>query len=364
MKQPAVLVLGPDRGAISGVATHLNLLFGSELARRFELVHFQVGREGRAESRLELLARMLTSPFALAAAIVRTGATLVHVNTSLDARAYWRDLAYVLAARLCGARVVYQIHGGTVQDFYKPVLRVTLKWPDAVVVLSRCELEELRSLVPEERVALVPNAIDCTPFRPQRPADQGAPLRLVHIGRLVKVKGVHEMVEGLALALRQGVSASLVIAGDGPELKPLQEAVAELSIAEHVSFAGAAFGERKAQLLGEADVLVFPTYHREGLPYALLEGMAAGLVPVTTRVGAIPDVVTEGVHGVFVRERDPQAVARAIARLAADRPGLARMSAACRERVTTAYSIERLAEDFTALYRKLEGRSWAPSQAG
>ena len=125
-----------------------------------------------------------------------------------------------------------------------------------------------------------------------------------------------------------------------------------------------AFGERKTRLLGEAHALLFPTYHREGLPYALLEGMAAGLVPITTRVGAIPDVVTEGVHGVFVRARDAQAVAQAIAQLAADRAGLARMSAACRERVAAAYSIERLADDFTALYRKLEGRSWAPSQAG
>jgi glycosyltransferase involved in cell wall biosynthesis len=365
MKRPAVLILGPDRAAISGVATHLNLLFGSELARRFELEQFQVGSEGRAESRLGLAMRLLTSPFALAAAILRSGAAIVHVNTSLDARAYWRDLAYVLAAKLCGARVVYQIHGGTTRDFWQPALRATLKWPDVIVVLSRCEFEELREIVPEAAVERVPNAIDGTPWQHRRaPTDARAPLRLIHIGRLVKAKGIYEMVEGLALARRQGVAARLVIAGDGPEAAPLEQAVRDLALEEHVFFAGPAFGERKARLLGEAHALLFPTYHREGLPYVLLEGMAAGLVPITTRVGAIPDVVTEGVHGLFVRERDAQAVAQAIARLAADRASLARMSVACRERVATAYSIERLADDFTALYRKLEGNSWAPSQAG
>ncbi|HEY8249904.1 MAG TPA: glycosyltransferase family 4 protein [Burkholderiales bacterium] len=366
MKQPVVLLLGPDRGAISGVSTHLNLLFGSALARRFDLAQFQVGSEGRTEGRIGLLARMAASPFLLAAAILRTRAAIVHVNTSLNTRSYWRDLAYVAAAKLCGARVVYQIHGGTLQDFYKPVLRATLRWPDVIVVLSRCELEETRAIVPEQSVALVPNAIDCTPFqRHRRPApDPRAPLGLIHIGRLVKEKGVFEMVEGLALARRQGVAASLVIAGDGPALSGLQERVERLGLAERVSFAGPAFGERKARLLGEADVLLFPTYHREGLPYVLLEGMAAGLAPITTRVAAIPDVITEGLHGLFVPPRDPEAVARAIAALAADRTRLARMSAACRERVAASYSIERLADDFTMLYHKLERKSWAPSQAG
>ena len=158
------------------MATHLNLLFGSELARRFELAQFRVGSEGRRESRLGLLARIAVSPFLLVAAILRARAAIVHVNTSLNARAYWRDLAYVLAAKLCGARVVYQIHGGTLRDFYRPLSRVTLRWPDAVVVLSRREFDNVREAVGERNVALMPNAIDCTPFlrQPRAAARAGA----------------------------------------------------------------------------------------------------------------------------------------------------------------------------------------------
>jgi hypothetical protein len=104
MKAPSVLVLGPDRSVISGVATHLNLLFGSALARRFNLVHFQVGSEGRKEGRVGMLARLIASPFRLAAAIARADAEIVHVNTSLNRRAYWRDLMYVLAAQCVRSR--------------------------------------------------------------------------------------------------------------------------------------------------------------------------------------------------------------------------------------------------------------------
>jgi len=94
---------------------------------------------------------------------------------------------------------------------------------------------------------------------------------------------------------------------------------------------------------------------RDRMPDGVAEGMAAGLVPIVTRVAAIPDVVTEGIHGRFVPPRDPEAIAQAIVALASDRAALSRMSARCREHARSAYSIERLADDFTALYASLGG---------
>ena len=85
----------------------------------------------------------------------------------------------------------------------------------------------------------------------------------------------------------------------------------------------------------------------------LLEGMAAGAPAITTRVGAIPDVVTEGVHGLFVPSRDSESIARAIGRLAADRDLLARMSAACRRRIASRYSMERLSGEVRRLYSEM-----------
>jgi len=78
-------------------------------------------------------------------------------------------------------------------------------------------------------------------------------------------------------------------------------------------------------------------------------------VPLATRVGAIPDVVVDGVHGVLVPTHDAAAIAQAIAALAADRTLVARMSTAGRERVASSYSVERLAHGFGALYAGLCG---------
>jgi glycosyltransferase involved in cell wall biosynthesis len=70
-------------------------------------------------------------------------------------------------------------------------------------------------------------------------------------------------------------------------------------------------------------------------------------------VGAIPDVVSPREHGLLVEPRDAHAIAQAIAELARDRTALTRMSAACRRRISAAYSVERVAQDFSDLYCEL-----------
>jgi glycosyltransferase involved in cell wall biosynthesis len=369
MKRPVVLVLGPSREAISGVSTHVNMLFDSALARQFSLVHFQVGSEGRAETRLRRVARLAASPFLLARAVVDLGAQIVHLNTTLDARAYWRDLAYLIVAKLCGVRVVYQVHGGALpRDFFRnplltALLKAVLRWPEVVVVLAESELRAYEAFVPGRNVVMLPNGIDCAAYAvPRRPlASAGTPLNLIYLGRLATGKGLPETLQALRLARAHGVSARLVIAGSGPEERSLRDLAGKLGLKQDVTFVGPSYGADKVKLFAGADVMLLPSYS-EGLPYALLEAMAAGVVPIVTRVGAMPDVITEGIHGMLVPPRDAGAIARAIVALGEDRARLGRMSTACCRRVADGYSIGRVAADFAGLYSGL-GATRSPSAA-
>ncbi|HET7766808.1 MAG TPA: glycosyltransferase family 4 protein [Burkholderiales bacterium] len=361
MRRPGALLLGPHRAAVSGVSTHVNLLFASRLASEFSLAHFQVGSEGRNERPVAFAWRMLASPVLLAATILVRRVAIVHINTALNVRAYWRDLAYLIVAKICGARVLWQVHGGSLpQEFFGRVrvldgfLRATLRLPDALIVLARVELEAYREFVPGQQVLLLPNGIDCAPYAAlaREWPDPAAPLRLVYIGRLARGKGLYEALRGLALARTRGARARLVVAGSGPEESRLRRFVDHLGLAGDVLFAGPVFGDHKARLLRGADAALFAS-HSEGLPYALLESMAAGVPAIATRVGAIPDVVVDGVHGLLIPSRDAEAVALAICRLAANRELAARMGAACRRRIASGYSIDRLAEQFRRLYSEL-----------
>jgi glycosyltransferase involved in cell wall biosynthesis len=352
-----VVVLGPSLGALSGVSTHVRMLFASDLARDYDLLHFQVGSEGRRETPLQKLRRFAVSPFQLAWTLMRTRADAVHLNTSLDTKGYWRDLAYLIVARALGRRVVNQIHGGAMpQDFFRGnafltgLLRRFLVGSDVVTVLSSAELAAYRAFDARINVHLVPNAIDPAGLADQeRTYNTDRPLKLVFVGRLVRAKGLFEMVEALAELKRAGRKFELCIAGGGQDQEALMAASQRAGLADRIRFLGGVFGEKKSLLLLDSDVLVFPSY-MEGLPYSLLEAMAAGCVPVTTPVAAIPDVMRDGEHGLFVPVRDAAALALAIAALDDDRQGLLRMAQASRRRALEHYTVARLAEDFCKLY--------------
>lgn len=357
---PRVLLLGPARTALSGVSTHLNLLFES-VSSDFCLSQFQVGSEGRAESRIGKLLRLATSPFALAACLLRSRPRIVHINTAFDPKGYWRDLVYLAVAKASCRKVVYQIHGGAlVGEFFagsralSTLLRLVLSWPDAVVVLGTDEMSAYREFAPRARLVRIANAVPlcAADLRAERYTAKRA-LTVAYLGRLSANKGILETIEAVRILRDRGIDACLTIAGAGAALGEIRHALATSGLGDRARLVGAVTGAAKAQLWQKTDVFALPTFHREGLPYALLEAMTCGAVPVVSRVGAIPDVVQDGVHGLIVPARDAGALADALERLATDRALLHRLALAARARVVSEYSVARLAREFTVLYRSL-----------
>ena len=306
----------------------------------------------RIAGRYELLPFAQRGALSLGAAVLRSGAALVHLHASLDAAARPATLASLAAAKLCGAGVVCEMHRGALPSPPLPAwLRAALALPDALVVPSAVEAQAYRQCLPSQLVVHIAPGIDCAPYQRynRAPASADTPLRLIYLGRLVRDQGLPEAIEALRLVRGRGLAVRLVLAGSGPEELRLRHQVAEAGLARDVAFVGEALGEQRARLLSQADVLVFAAY-RAGVPRVLLESMAAGVVPVAASVGGIPDVVDANEHGVLIEPRDACAIAEAIGALARARALLARMSAACRHRIAAAFSLERLAAELSALY--------------
>ena len=359
----SVLLLGPSLSTVSGVSTHLNQMLGSALAGEFKLIHFQVGSEGRQENTLQKLQRFVFSPLALAISIVKSKPDIVHLNTSLESKAFWRDAAYLIVARFLRKKVVYQVHGGELPEQFfgnnrllTAFLRRLLTWPDAVVLLASVEYEAYKAFASSfNHLLVIPNAIDLNEnFDTGEKSYNLSIIKLGYIGRLAHNKGAFEAIQALSLLQKAGMeNLHLTIAGSGPSEAKLRALVDSLDLNNQIAFTGPVFGEAKNQFWRQTDIFVFPTYHREGLPYTVLESIASGTPLVTTRVGGIPDVIEEGVHGVFVEQHDPAVVAAAIKSLVDDRERLKSMSAACVTRAHEFYGVDRLARQFSELFKTL-----------
>ncbi len=161
-----VMLLGPSLDAVSGVSTHLNQLLQSHLVDEFNFIHFQVGSQGRNETSIQKAMRFVLSPLQLLWRIVQQKPQIVHVNTTMDNKGYWRDMVYLIIARSLGKKIVYQVHGGSLPQFFfknnqwlSHLLRCVLGAADMVVVLGQESLAAYRAFIPGLNVEAIPNAI-------------------------------------------------------------------------------------------------------------------------------------------------------------------------------------------------------------
>ena len=205
-----------------------------------------------------------------------------------------------------------------------------LKATEGVVVPSRLAAGRLAGLgLP--RVEAVPYGVDV----PDMPAVRdGAGCSVLAVGRLVPKKAPLAVLEAARRA-----RVGLVLAGDGPLREQVQQAAGP-----NVVLAGAVAPARVAELMAQADIFVQhsvvdpETGDEEGLPVAILEAMAAALPVVATRHAGIPEAVLDGTTGLLVDEGDVDAMAQALARLAADPALRRRMGAAGWERARDHFS--------------------------
>lgn len=198
-----------------------------------------------------------------------------------------------LAERIEGAKFVI-----TVSDFNKRYLE-----------------ELLRTEKRQGCILRLYNGIDLSLFRFGE--IDAEPQRIVAVGRLVQKKGFAYLIEALRLLKEKGKRVRCDIIGEGEDRENLERMIAESSLAPLVSLPGAKTQTEVIRMMQRAQALVLPCIvgddgNRDGLPTTLLEAMALGVPVVSTRVTGIPEIISDGVDGLLVEQKDAAALARAI----------------------------------------------------
>lgn len=252
-------------------------------------------------------------------------------------------------ARLAGARAVVttehiaDIPAARRRAFLK---RLSMPWVSRVITISNKHAELLRQRhgVPGARLQVIYNGVEDPGPAPPRTVET---FIIACVGKLEERKGQDVLVEALALLAARRIDARLVLIGEGPARGELEESARRLGVTEKVRFTGAS--TTVARELQKAHVLAVPS-RIEGLPFTLLEGMAAGATVLASALPGLEEVIVPEVTGLLLPPGRPEAWAEALAGLAGDRTRLLRLGAAGRARYAERYTLARMVQETMAVY--------------
>jgi len=255
----------------------------------------------------------------------------VHVNLA-ERMSLFRKGSLIAVCAVLGVPTVLHLHA-QMHCFYwsLPVaLRALTRWvfslPRAVIVIgpnARTFVTEVLH-VPPDRVRVIINGVPeperkLEPDAVNRPALMNACHRILFLGNLSDRKGVLDLLRALAQPALDLSRLEVTIAGGGDVTRYLAKA-REWGVDGVVRFEGWCDQKKVSRLLANSDMLVLPS-HDEVLPLAILEALAHGVAVVTTAVGEIPSLLTDGVDAIFVTVADPASIAAGIQKVL-EVPGL------------------------------------------
>ena len=335
-------------------------------------------RENRPDVKFEVIdsygpdAKFHLMPFYFAAAMLRlfgcfvTGkAQLVHIHMAEYGSVLRKGLIVAMAS-LFRVPVVLHLHGGRFPKHYedaKPLsrwaIRHMMEMTSEVVVLGEYWRNWVVTTFPAvRRATLLHNAVPGPETIPERAED--GPVRLLFLGRLIKLKGIDVLLDALASEACRNRSWQLTIAGDG-DLETYRAQAKALGLEERVRFTGWLDQTGCRKELVQAHVLVQPSMF-EGLPMSVLEAMANGLTIVATPVGSVGDAIADEETGLLVPPGDRTALAEALARVIDDVGLRRRLGQGARRRFERQFDIAVYRERIVEIYRR-NARGWMSEPA-
>ena len=341
--RPKVLFVGAfpsaDRRVYGGIVTSCAALLRSDFPLRVELELFDTTQVSNPPP--PFLVRLLRAGPRFARFLSRLergrpDAVLIFVATGAG---LVEKGAMAWYGRLRGVPVLMFPRGGAVMEacersgFTRWWVRVAFRGAHTVL----CQGESWRSFAQQTlgfdgaRTPVVPNwtaTEELLAVGRKRATRADGSLRLLFVGWLERNKGVLELLQAFAVLASQ-FDVTLDIVGDGTLAPEVDRFSVEHGLQGVVRRRGWLEGDALVHAFAAADVLVLPSY-AEGLPNAMIEGMASGAAVVVSRVGVVPDVITHGREGLLVEPRDVESLVLALRRLAENPMDMARMALAGR----------------------------------
>lgn len=207
----------------------------------------------------------------------------------------------------------------------------------------------LKAGIPTNKLVHLPSFAEIPQIKSEKPSEN----KILYVGRLTPGKGVEILIRAFGKLKHSHPHASLVIAGEiNPEGERLQALVHELEI-DGIEFPGYASKEMLARLYQAASFSVVPSLWFDNTPMSVYESQSYARAVVASRIGSLPEQVTDGVNGLLFNPGDAEDLKEKMAILLDDPLKSQAMGKYARERLAAEFSPERHLEQLTSLFQTL-----------
>lgn len=293
---------------------------------------------------------------------------LIHLNPSLTRNSFYRDMLFILISKVYQKKVLLFYRGWSeafeqkilASKLLRSLFKHTFGKADAVIVLGDIFEHKLRSMgvTPKKGVFKETTVADASFLEGfnlnKKLNDYNQHINFLFISRILKEKGIYIAIDAFNQCQQASNHRSMTfyIAGEGEELDNAKRYVQQQEI-PNIVFLGNIQSEEKKEALHNCHIMMFPTYHGEGLPNCLLEGMLYGM-PIISRVNAgIPDVVIEGINGFLTTSLDSNNFAAACNKLVNNSDLYTQMAKTNSIYALANFSTEKVRERLLNIYAKL-----------
>jgi glycosyltransferase involved in cell wall biosynthesis len=274
-------------------------------------------------------------------------------------------LVAMFASELTGIPYTFTAHARDIYvDTQRKLLRKEIEQARAVVTVSQYNRQHLETISPSSRdkVHCIYNGLDLIDFdfRWPRSADSGPPV-ILSVARLIRKKGLEDLIRAAAILKQQGRAFKLEIIGSGPLRHELETLVTRLALRDCVAFLGPLPQQSVLSAYQRASIFALPCVvsedgDRDGIPTVVLEAMASGVPVVSTPVSGIPELIDASRDGVLVPPNNPVMLADALDRLLSDPQLRDRIARAARDKIESQFLVEHSSRQLLKLFHNGDGR--------
>jgi glycosyltransferase involved in cell wall biosynthesis len=314
-----ILIISPsfaNKGGVARVARNY-----MKHCRSSEIDFISIASQSHG-SKFRKAAFFISAVFATLRRLIFNRVDIVHVHGG-NIVSLKRKLVFLKLATFFRTKTIYHHHGGNLlpeinqlSPSWKSIIRGQLLKVNLIICLSYTLKRQLDDAMPGVTCKVIPNGVNIPDIHRDYSIKREKTLNLAFMGLIHRNKGIFDLIETTKRLTDNGYDVRLLVCGSG-DVGSLQKFVRGKNMEDTVSYCGYLSGKQKDSFFRKADIFALPSYS-EAMPVVILEAMAYALPVVSTRVGAIPELIDNNVNGYLVEPGNMDSLFTSLVNLVCD----------------------------------------------